>query len=531
MLTIHNVSKSFGLQTVLNKISFTLKPRERVGLVGANGCGKTTLMRIIARLDPPDEGLIRFTPSRLRLGYLPQGIQFRDDETIHDFLFGVESELEHLAAALAASPQRSDLQTQYDLALAQLAAVNGSGEVLASLGLDGIPAENKVAALSGGQKTRLALARVLLSDPQLLLLDEPTNHLDLEMLNWLEEWLNQFHGAALIVSHDRAFLDNTVTRIVEIDEEHTAHEYAGDYSAYVQQKMAAYEKQYQEYRDQIVELEKLHNAARHLRRLTQFKVGGKSDTRDKFAKGFFGDRTTHTARRALRIEKRIEKTLEEDRKEKPKQSWEMKLEFKDAPASGNDVLTVREVSVGYDRPLLTNLNLYLKRGARAVLMGANGCGKTTLLRTIAGVVPPLRGELRLGANIRLGYMTQEQEGLDPDLNAMTIIRSLAPFSETEARAFLHFYLFSGDDVFTPVRLLSFGERSRLMLATFVARGCNFLLLDEPINHLDIPSRSRFEQALTNFDGTILAVVHDRYFVEAFATEVWEVREGLVETLR
>jgi ATP-binding cassette subfamily F protein 3 len=255
-------------------------------------------------------------------------------------------------------------------------------------------------------------------------------------------------------------------------------------------------------------------------------VGGKADSGDKFAKGFFANRGAGTIARAKAIEHRIEKLLTEDRLEKPRMGWQMKLDFGEVPASGQDVLALEDLAVGYgDVPLLSGLNGVVRHGTRLALVGPNGSGKTTLLRTIAGRLPPLAGRARLGANVHLGYMAQEQELLPPDLNALEFIRRRASLSETDARSFLHYYLFAGDDVFVRVGDLSFGERARLALAGLVVEGCNFLMLDEPINHLDLPSRARFEQALAGFDGTVVAVVHDRYFIEGFATELWEVDGG------
>ena len=399
--------------------------------------------------------------------------------------------------------------------------------VLAALELDGLPADLPVAALSGGQKTRLALAGLLLSAPQMLLLDEPTNHLDLDMLDWLEDWLLNFPNAVLIVSHDRAFLDNTTTAILEMDPlTHSLRRYEGNYSAYLEQKLAEREHQWQEYKDQQDEIGRLTQGAARLRSRARFRKGGKADPEntDGFAVGFFANRGKETIQKAKNIEKRIDRLMNEDRVDKPTRTWQMKMAFGEVPASGRDVLVLEDLAVGYDgAPLLQDLNLTIRFGQRVALVGSNGAGKTTLLRTIAGQLPPLRGQARLGANVRLGYMAQEQENLQPDLNPIETLRLRSGQSETELRAFLSLFLFKGDDVFVPVGRLSYGERSRLTLACLVAEGCNFLLLDEPINHLDIPSRAQFEQALGAFDGTVLAVVHDRYFISGFATRIWEVR--------
>jgi ATPase subunit of ABC transporter with duplicated ATPase domains len=401
---------------------------------------------------------------------------------------------------------------------------------LAALGLGQLALETLVATLSGGQKTRLALASVLLSDPQLLLLDEPTNHLDLDMLEWLEQWLSAYRGAVIVVSHDRAFLDATVNRILELDpNSHGLRAYSGNYSDYLEQKLAEREHARQAYTDQQQEIGRLRNTARQLRGLAKLRRGGKADDGDKFAKGFFGNRSAGTVCRAKHLERRMQDLLTTERIEKPQAGWQMKLAFGEAPASGQDVLVLEELAIGYgDLALASDLNGHIISGARVALVGPNGAGKTTLARTIAGRLPPLAGRARLGANVRVGYMAQEQELLDPALNALETIRKLASLPETNARALLHYFLFAGDDVFVPVGALSFGERARLSLASLVVQGCNFLLLDEPINHLDIPSRARFEQALTAFEGTVLAVVHDRFFIAGFASEIWRLADGRLE---
>jgi ATP-binding cassette subfamily F protein 3 len=545
MLSVHQISKSFGVEIILREISFNLNRGERLGLVGPNGCGKTTLLQILVGEETPDSGMVTFNSPDLRLGYLPQGMLPEPEETIGSYLGLVEDgapvlalQVEQLAKELVENGSlHADVQHAYDRALAELAIAESSARrapgVLARLGLGDYPIETPAEILSGGQKTRLALAKVLLSEPQLLLLDEPTNHLDIDMLEWLEGWLNDFSGAALIVSHDRTFLDRTATSILEIDgRTHTLKTYSGNYTTYLEQKLAETDRQRQAYIDQQEEIARLKSAAAAMRQDAAFKKGGKGDSGDKFAKGFFANRTKGTVKKAKNIEKRIETLLTDERLEKPHQEWQMKLEFGETPGSGRDVLILEGLTVGYgDLVLLENIDLTVRFGARAALIGPNGSGKTTLLRTIAGKISPLKGQARLGSAVRLGYMTQEQEELNPGLNALETLRNLAPVSETGARTFLHRFLFSGDDVFTPVGSLSYGERARLVLSCLVASGCNFLLLDEPINHLDIPSRTRFEQALQGFEGTVLAVVHDRYFIQGFATEIWEVRQhGLYRQL-
>ncbi len=549
MLSVHHVEKSYGLEKVLSDITFSLSAGERLGLVGPNGSGKTTLLRILSGEEKPDSGSVQITEPGLQISMLPQGFDLASEESIGGFLKALDAdsvqaslEIERLAAELSRAPGKPGLQAEYDSALARLEAASererSLPEVLGALGLAQFGPQTPVRILSGGQKTRLALARLLLSSPQLLLLDEPTNHLDLEMLAWLESWLvrhvpnrdsqgsRRVNRAALVVSHDRAFLDQVVTGILELDPlTHSAGYYGGNYSEYLEQKLAERERQWQAFTDQQEEITRLYRTANHLRGLSRFKRVGKADTADKFAKGFFANRSKGTIARAKQIEARLDRLMNEEKVDKPGQTWQMKLDFGETIQSGKDVLVLEGLSVGYgENVLLEGINLNLRFGERVALVGENGAGKTTLLRTITGQLPCLAGQVRMGTKVRIGYMAQEQEDLDFALDAFNTITHLAPFSETETRSFLHQFLFAGDDVFVPVGRLSYGERARLSLASLVARGCNLLLLDEPLNHLDIPSRARFEQALATFHGTVLAVVHDRYFIDGFASQVWEVRE-------
>lgn len=539
MLSIHNLSKHFGIHPVLKNINFNISAGERIGLIGVNGSGKTTLMRILVGFEHPDSGDVASTRPNLRVGYLAQGMEFDPDQTLHSAL-GLDSdsqtdpalEVETLAVALSHNPNDASLQAQYDSALYRLTGNSiQPSAVLEPLGLSHFPADTPIAHLSGGQKTRLMLAKVLLDDPHLLLLDEPTNHLDIEMLEWLEDWLNGFKGAALIVSHDRTFLDNTVTKVLELDSStHTIKTYDGNYSDYLEQKLLEYDKQEQAYQDQQDEIAQLKRAARHIRSLTVMKKGGKADGGDKFAKGFFGNRATkNVAGRAKNIEARIDHLLTDEKVDKPQGSWKLKLDFGQPEHQSKDVLVTDNLSIGYAQgaPLLTNINLFIRAGQRVVLTGPNGAGKTSFIRTVVGKLPALAGSFRLGGATKLGYMAQEQELLNPALNSVQTIQSVATLNETETRNFLHYFLFKGDAALRPAGELSYGERARLQLALLVAQGCTFLILDEPINHLDIPSRERFEEALENFNGTILAVVHDRSFIERFATDVWQARDGKI----
>jgi ATP-binding cassette, subfamily F, member 3 len=528
MLSIHNISISYSIQPILVDVSFNINPGDRIGLIGPNGCGKTTLLRILSGLETPDAGVVTRGPG-LRLGYLPQGLVTSDGATIAEVLNQrngdpdlLEAEIVQLAAALADDPDNLALQKEYDTALTRLASSDQSGRkqaILSALGLAGIRDERSIETLSGGQKTRLALAAVLIEDPNLLLLDEPTNHLDIEMLEWLEAWLANFHGAALIVSHDRTFLDRSVNRILDLNQEtRSVKEYAGNYSDYLEEYLGERQKQLSTYRDQVVEIRRMRDdiqaTKQHSLRVELTTTSRQPGVR-RYAK--------KVAKKAKSREKKLQRFLSDDeRVEKPRQTWQMKLEFEDPQHQSQDILILEKLSIGYPgaQLLLNDLDLRVKAGDRIVLTGPNGCGKTTLLETIAGRREPLRGKVRLGASSRLGYMSQEGDTLDLNLSPLEVIQRHAPLNETDARTTLHKFLFSGDDALRPAAQLSYGERARLALALLIVQGCNLLLLDEPINHLDIPSRTRFEQALAGFSGTILAVVHDRYFIERFATQLW-----------
>lgn len=535
MLAVSNISKSFGIKQILNQVSFTLKQGERAGLVGPNGCGKTTLLRILAGLDQPDSGSVRFTPALIRAGYLPQGLMLSPGETISSFLAGKSGDqgdllakLETLAGQLALSPGIIDLQDQYDAILNGISRQSEQLpvlEVLDRFGLSRLDGQTPVSHLSGGQKTRLALAGILLDSPQILMLDEPTNHLDIQMLEWLERWLSETSATCLIISHDRAFLDSVTSITLELDPiTHTLKEYPGNYSFYLEMKQNEWDTRWQKYNDQQNEIQELTLSAAHLRGIARFRKGGKADTGDKFAAGFFANRSKATMGRAKHMEKRLEQILTEEKVEKPRPSWQLKIDFDRNLGSSRNVLTLESLTAGYGKTvLLEDLSLSLRHGERVALIGPNGSGKTTLLRTITGEIPPLAGEYQIGSGIKMGIMAQEQDTLDPRENAVEAMRKVCVWNDTETRSFLSKYLFTGDDVFTTAENMSYGERARLMLACLVASGCNFLLLDEPVNHLDIPSRVRFEQALQDFDGTILAVVHDRYFIRNFATGIWEIQ--------
>ncbi len=548
MLQVRDITKWYGDLCVLDRVSFNLERGERAGLIGPNGCGKTTLVRIIAGEIAPDRGSVQLLPASARIGYLPQALQVAPETTVSDVLRparagqgsgveDVERRLERLAEAISAAgegPALAAALEAYDRGLAEYQAHGGAAAaadadaVLAGLGLADVDQERTVGSLSGGQKTRLGLARLLLQRPDLLLLDEPTNHLDVDALAWLENYLARYPGAVLVISHDRAFLDGAVTRILALDDvTHRLREYAGSYTDYALAVDRELDKQWAAYREQQERVAALQASIRGL--------SGQARDIEKETIHFYWRRIAKDlARRAVVQQRRLERMLaSEDMVEKPGLAWKMKLDFGDAPRSGQDVLQITDLRLGYgDRPLFEDAGFSLRYGERAVLLGPNGAGKTTLLRCILGQLAPWSGQVRLGHGVRLGYMAQEEAELDPRATPLAAIRAAAPLDETDARSFLHYFLFAGDEVFVPVEKLSFGERKRLLLALLAVRGCNFLLLDEPDNHLDIPARESFERAMARFEGTVLAVVHDRYFVDRFATAVWRLEDRklrLIET--
>lgn len=553
MLHVSNLSKSYADVIILDKVNFVINPGDRIGLVGPNGAGKTTLLRLIVGTEQPDQGSIIRAPATLSIGYLAQALQFSPDATVGDILAEgaavwkqAQTEMDRLALALG-SPDVDQTQAlaEYADAVTRFEAAGGYAlearmeEVLDHLDLRGLDPAGPVAILSGGQKTRLGLARLLLAQADLLLLDEPTNHLDIDALEWLEGFLTDYAGAVVIVSHDRAFLDNTITRILELSAEtHTLREYVGAYSDYADAKLAEHERQWELYKEQEAYISQLE-ADIHRTKMHALSVELTTTSRQPGVRRY----AKKVAKKAKSREKKLERYLESDeRLDKPTRTWDMKLDFLTIPPSGTNVAVLEHIGHRYgDGPwLFRDVNFTLRSGERLVLLGANGTGKSTLLRILVGLLTPTEGRARLGSHVQIGYFAQEGETLDPRLTPLEVVRRALPPSsikagepkgrdlETEARSFLHYFLFAGDEVFVPIGNLSYGERARLQLAQLVLGGANFLILDEPLNHLDIPAREKFEAAVSSFPGAVLVVTHDRAFIERFVgagerTHVLELR--------
>lgn len=545
MLAVSHLTKTFNLQTQFKDITFTINPTERIGLVGPNGCGKTTLLRILMGLEQADRGEVHCA-NDMRLGYLPQSPDFPLDSTIDRILREkvgdpdlLSTQLVEIAQRLSDDLEDQDLIAAYDdiLQRMQQAEPQRVDQLLVDLGLQDAPRHIPVGRLSGGQKTRLSLALVLLQEPHLLLLDEPTNHLDIEMLEWLENWLAASSCGALIVSHDRTFLDRTVTQILEIYPlTLSLQHYAGNYSAYVEQRAARIAAQWNAYNDQVEEIKRMQadivrakaQAAYTEKQASSIRVGGEL-MKLKGYKSYQQGIARRVAKKAKSREKRLERYLDSDeRVERPKEKKQVRIAFTNTTHLGRSVIQMEDLSIGYiqEEHLLQSINLQVLSGQRIAFTGPNGCGKTTLLRTLAGHLPPLQGKVLLGSSVRIGFMSQDLQTLD---NAQSAVDHVQPYfkNQTEARRFLAEYLLIGDEVLKAVTFLSLGQQARLRLALLVVQGCNTLLLDEPINHLDIPSRTQFEDALSKFAGAILMVAHDRYLIERFAQHIWKVENGRI----
>ena len=509
ILTVQNLQKAFGGNAVLKNVNLTLQDHQRMGLVGVNGCGKTTLLRILAGKEHHDGGDVSLMKG-IRIGYMEQQYAPTGDQTVFEELrqvyepvFAKEEKLRDLERQMASAGETElkRLGEQYTRLSDEFEKEDGYGwkssvlGVLSGLGFKKEQHDQPARLLSGGELTRLSLAKLLLQKPDLLLLDEPTNHLDLSALDWLEKYLADYRGTLLVVSHDRYFLDRVCTHITELLLGE-AEQYEGNYTAYMGQRTARFEIRMRAWEMQ----QKL--IAREEAIIARYK----SFNREKSIKA------------AESREKRLEKI---ERLERPQEEHQVRFRFTAKRRTGDDVLFIRDLSKSFgDRVLFQHVNLHIRAGDRVALLGPNGIGKSTLLKCLMGIENPDGGAVRWGANVDTGYYDQKQESLHDNKTVLDEVWDAFPRMEQyEVRGALGLFLFTGEDVFMPIHTLSGGEKGRVALTKLMLRKDNFLLLDEPTNHLDMDSREVLEDALENFEGTILAVSHDRYFINRFATKV------------
>jgi ATP-binding cassette subfamily F protein 3 len=524
IVNIIEIGKSFGAERIFAGVNFQINEQDRIGLIGPNGAGKSTLLDILAGREEPDEGTVAIARNT-RIGYLTQIIDFQPENSLREEMLTVfakvrewEQELGELALELATPAAQNDtvlhkhLLNRYDELQTSFEHMGGYtyenrvDQVLDGLGFTREEQEAPVMYLSGGQQTRASLAKLLLQEPDLLLLDEPTNHLDLAALEWLETYLSSWKGAMVIVAHDRYFLDKVVARIIELAFGRI-EEYPGNYTKYLHLREERMERRTREYEAQQA----------HIAHTEEFIRRYKAGQRSREARG------------RQKLLNRLERV------ERPLDFPEMHFEFNALIESGQVVISTQKLEVGYQPAehqseptvLIRVADLELMRGDRVGLLGPNGAGKTTLLRTIIGEIPPISGQVYPGHNVRIGYYSQTHSGLNSNQTIVDEIRQMSAMSEDAARSFLARFLFTGDDVFKPIGTLSGGERSRVALAKLTLQGSNFLVLDEPTNHLDLLSRQFLEEILSEFEGTLLFVSHDRYFVDSLATKVWIIEDGVL----
>ena len=529
ILSVNNLSKSYDGNDILNNISFHIEANDKLGVTGINGAGKTTLIRQIIGEETPDTGTVTLSKGA-RMGYLSQTALDNSDRTIYEevlsvkqYLIDMEEELRDLerrmneagsafnAASDPANEENNDAQSltdiysryaslshRFELENGYAVRSNVTG-ILKGLGFTEEDYGKKVSMLSGGQKTRLALGRLLMDAPEILVLDEPTNHLDIASVSWLEGYLKSWRGAVIIVSHDRYFLDRIVNKILDI-ENGTAHLYLGNYTAFAEKKAALRKDMMKAYLNNQAALKHQQEVIDKLKQFNREKSIKRAESREK----------------ALAKMDRIDKPFDvEDA---------MKLHFTPSKLSGKDVLFADGLSKSFGTQLLfSGVNLDIKRGEKLAIIGPNGTGKTTLLKIIMGLEPADKGELDFGSLVEPAYYDQEHQVLDPDNTVFDEISDAYPYmNNTQIRNLLASFLFTGDDVFKQIRDLSGGEKGRVSLAKLMLSKANLLLLDEPTNHLDITSKEILEEALRNYEGTVICVSHDRYFINRIATRILEL---------
>jgi ATP-binding cassette subfamily F protein 3 len=548
LINASNISKSFGPVDLFSGVSFAIPKGSRLALVGPNGCGKTTLLRILAGLDEPSAGKISRAKA-IRIGYLPQEAEFDMEGTVWDACFSIftdlisrQDELEKLEAEMSSPDTRDQALSRYGPLQHEFERRGGYTfptrikQVLTGLGFSTSDFHMPLDHLSGGQRTRAFLARLLLSEPDLLMLDEPTNHLDITAVEWLEGYLGQWSGAVVIVSHDRYFLDRVANGILEMAFGATEH-YPGNYSAYLQTRELRWEHRREtfesekekllkdvEYIKKNISGQNVSQAKGKLRRLSRIvqaieQIGMEAVVNQKWAETA-GDVTIATSPFGPEEAERRVRSLRAPLRTLPR----LHLNLRSAVRSGELVLRTSDLRIGYPGRLLFSApDIVLRRGDCAALIGPNGAGKTTFLKTVLGNLEPMEGNVKLGASLKIGYFAQAHEGLNPENSLVQEIDSIMPhWLPGQIREYLGKYLFSGDEAFKKVSVLSGGERGRLALAKLALQDTNLLLLDEPTNHLDIPSQEVLEAVLDEYGGTILLVTHDRYLIDALGTQIWEI---------
>lgn len=518
ILSCNNISKSFGTDVIIKSCSFNIEDHEKAAIVGINGAGKSTLLKIITGIEPADTGLVTLAKDKT-LGYLSQQQNLNSDNTIYDELLSVKQYILDMEAQLRSIENQmksaddtaletlmkkySDLNHEFELnnGYAYKSEITG---VLKGLGFAEEDFTLNVNTLSGGQKTRVALGRLLLSKPDIILLDEPTNHLDMESISWLENYLLNYSGAVLIVAHDRYFLDKIVSKIIELDNGN-ATVFSGNYTDYASKKAILRNMQLKEYLNQQREIKHQEEVITKLKQFNREKSIKRAESREKM----------------------LNKMEFVDKPEILNDKMDIKLEPN--VISGNDVLTVDNLTKGFDGTVLfDNICFQIKRGERVALIGSNGTGKTTILKLINGIIPADSGSIYLGAKVNIGYYDQEHHVLDPDKTIFDEIRDAYPdLNNTQIRNTLAAFLFTNEDVFKYIKDLSGGERGRVSLAKLMLSNANFLILDEPTNHLDITSKEILENALNSYTGTVLFVSHDRYFINSTATKIIELANKTV----
>lgn len=513
ILACQNIEKSFDGVTLLADASFHIEEREKAALVGINGAGKSTLFKIIVGELPPDSGQVILAKGKT-MGYLAQNQELTSDLSIYDALLQVKQHILDMEVRMrqlekemkyTQGEELNKIMEAYSRLTHEFELENGYAYkseltgVLKGLGFAEEDFGKMISTLSGGQKTRVALGRLLLSKPDIILLDEPTNHLDMDSIAWLETYLLNYPGAVFIVSHDRYFLDKVATKIVEIDNTKVTS-FTGNYSAYSEKKAMLRRAAYQAYLNQQQEIKHQEAVIAKLKSFNREKSIRRAESREKMLD---------------KIEV-LEKPVEVDDS--------MRITLKPRVISGNDVLTVEHLTKSFPSlPLFEDLNFQIKRGERVAIIGSNGTGKTTILKILNQVIPADNGSFRLGSKVHIGYYDQEHHVLHMEKTIFEEISDDYPkLTNTEIRNLLAAFLFTGDDVFKPISALSGGERGRVSLAKLMLSQANFLILDEPTNHLDITSKEILEEALNNYEGTVLYVSHDRYFINKTATRILDL---------